>query len=120
MARRRAGSLSSLRELNRLKVLEVVRERGTVSRAEIAVVTGLARSTVSTALTMRQPDSARTPTRCSARARWSMSSSNARSITVTSRSQPARPRGGPVMVDLVTYPVRVVGSRIEVEIGGET
>jgi len=24
------------------------------------------------------------------------------------------------MVDLVTYPVRVVGSRIEVEIGGET
>jgi predicted NBD/HSP70 family sugar kinase len=48
MARRRAGSLSSLRELNRLKVLEVVRERGTVSRAEIAVATGLARSTVST------------------------------------------------------------------------
>jgi predicted NBD/HSP70 family sugar kinase len=34
--------------LNRLKVLEVVRERGTVSRAEIASVTGLARSTVST------------------------------------------------------------------------
>jgi predicted NBD/HSP70 family sugar kinase len=48
MARRRAGSLSSLRELNRLKVLEVVRERGTVSRAEIALDTGLARSTVST------------------------------------------------------------------------
>jgi predicted NBD/HSP70 family sugar kinase len=48
MARRRAGSLSSLRELNRLKVLEVVRERGTVSRAEIAMDTGLARSTVST------------------------------------------------------------------------
>ena len=48
MTRRRAGSLSSLRELNRLKVLEVVRERGTVSRAEIAIATGLARSTVST------------------------------------------------------------------------
>jgi predicted NBD/HSP70 family sugar kinase len=48
MKRGRAGSLSSLRDLNRLKVLEVVRERGTVSRAEIATVTGLARSTVST------------------------------------------------------------------------
>ncbi|MGI8904404.1 MAG: ROK family protein [Solirubrobacteraceae bacterium] len=48
MARTKAGSLSSLRELNRLKVLEVVRERGTVSRAEIASSTALARSTVST------------------------------------------------------------------------
>ena len=47
MARRRAGSLSSLRELNRLKVFEVVRERGAVSRAEIARHTGLAPSTVS-------------------------------------------------------------------------
>jgi predicted NBD/HSP70 family sugar kinase len=34
--------------LNRLRVLEVVRERGSVSRAEIAGETGLARSTVST------------------------------------------------------------------------
>ncbi len=48
MARRKAGSLSSLRELNRLKVLEVVREQATVSRGEIAATTGLARSTVST------------------------------------------------------------------------
>lgn len=48
MVRRKAGSLSSLRELNRLKVLEVVRDRVTVSRADIAVATGLARSTVST------------------------------------------------------------------------
>jgi predicted NBD/HSP70 family sugar kinase len=48
VGRRKPGSLSSLRELNRLKVLEVVRERGTVSRAEIAIATGLARSTVST------------------------------------------------------------------------
>jgi DNA-binding transcriptional ArsR family regulator len=47
-ARGRVGSLSSLRELNRLKVLEVVRERGTVSRSQIATATGLARSTVST------------------------------------------------------------------------
>ena len=46
--RGRVGSLSSLRELNRLKVLEVVRERGTVSRSQIASATGLARSTVST------------------------------------------------------------------------
>ena len=48
MSRKRAGSLSSLRELNRLKVFEVVREQRTVSRAEIATLTGLARSTVST------------------------------------------------------------------------
>jgi predicted NBD/HSP70 family sugar kinase len=48
MARRRAGSLSSLKDLNRLKVLEVVREQGTVSRVGIATLTGLARSTVST------------------------------------------------------------------------
>jgi predicted NBD/HSP70 family sugar kinase len=41
------GSLRSLRELNRLRVLEVVRERGDVSRADIARHTGLSRSTVS-------------------------------------------------------------------------
>jgi predicted NBD/HSP70 family sugar kinase len=40
--------LSSLRELNRLKVYEVVREHDTVSRSKIAMLTGLARSTVST------------------------------------------------------------------------
>jgi predicted NBD/HSP70 family sugar kinase len=34
--------------MNRLRVLEVVRERGSVSRSEIAASTGLARSTVST------------------------------------------------------------------------
>jgi predicted NBD/HSP70 family sugar kinase len=43
----RTGSLSSLRELNRLRVLETVRERGSATRADIARVTGLARSTVS-------------------------------------------------------------------------
>ena len=42
------GSLGSLRELNRLKVLEAVREHGMISRAQIASLTGLARSTVST------------------------------------------------------------------------
>jgi predicted NBD/HSP70 family sugar kinase len=46
--RTRIGSLGSLRELNRLKVLEVVREHEMVSRAQIASLTGLARSTVST------------------------------------------------------------------------
>lgn len=48
MTRGKVGSLSSLREMNRLRVLEVVRERGAVSRSEIAESTGLARSTVST------------------------------------------------------------------------
>lgn len=47
MTRGKVGSLSSLRELNRLRVLEVVRARGAVSRADIARQTGLARSTVS-------------------------------------------------------------------------
>lgn len=45
------GSLRSLRELNRLRVLETVRERGRVSRADIARVTGLSRSTVSSLVT---------------------------------------------------------------------
>jgi predicted NBD/HSP70 family sugar kinase len=40
--------LRSLRERNRLQVLEVVRGSGSVSRADIARRTGLARSTVST------------------------------------------------------------------------
>jgi predicted NBD/HSP70 family sugar kinase len=48
MGRRSPGSLRSLRERNRLQVLEVVRGRGSVSRADIARRTGLARSTVST------------------------------------------------------------------------
>lgn len=48
MTHKKAGALSSLRELNRLKVLEVVREQGSVSRSELAHATGLARSTVST------------------------------------------------------------------------
>jgi predicted NBD/HSP70 family sugar kinase len=43
-----SGSLSSLRESNRRRVIDALRERGTVSRAELARVTGLSRSTVST------------------------------------------------------------------------
>ncbi len=43
----RSGSLESLRELNRLRVVETLRERGTASRADIARRTGLSRSTVS-------------------------------------------------------------------------
>lgn len=43
-----SGSLRSLRQLNRRRVIEVLRERGSASRAEIARATGLSRSTVST------------------------------------------------------------------------
>jgi predicted NBD/HSP70 family sugar kinase len=44
---RRAGSLETLRELNRLRVVEALREQGRASRADIARQTGLSRSTVS-------------------------------------------------------------------------
>jgi predicted NBD/HSP70 family sugar kinase len=44
----RSGSLSSLRELNRLKVVDFLRLNGTASRADIARRTGLSTSTVST------------------------------------------------------------------------
>src|SRR3954466_14070796 len=50
------GSLRSLRELNRLRVLEIVRERGQASRADIARQTGLARSTVSSLVGELQRD----------------------------------------------------------------
>ena len=43
----RTGSLESLREFNRLRVVEALRGHGTASRAEIARITGLSRSTVS-------------------------------------------------------------------------
>jgi glucokinase-like ROK family protein len=42
-----SGSLRSLRALNRGRVIDALRERGTASRAEIARATGLSRSTVS-------------------------------------------------------------------------
>jgi glucokinase-like ROK family protein len=42
-----SGSLRSLRKLNRQRVIDALRERGTASRAEIARATGLSRSTVS-------------------------------------------------------------------------
>jgi predicted NBD/HSP70 family sugar kinase len=42
------GSLESLRERNRLAVIEILKQRGTASRAEIARLTGLSRTTVST------------------------------------------------------------------------
>ena len=41
------GSLHSLRELNRQRVIDAFRDRGTASRADVARVTGLSRSTVS-------------------------------------------------------------------------
>ena len=43
-----SGSLHSLRELNRRRIVDALRERGTASRAELARATGLSRSTVST------------------------------------------------------------------------
>lgn len=43
-----SGSLSSLRELNRLKIVDFLRLNGTASRAHLARRTGLSRSTVST------------------------------------------------------------------------
>ena len=55
----RTGSLESLRELNRLRVVETLRERGTASRAEIARVTGLSRSTVSSLVADLQAQRAR-------------------------------------------------------------
>jgi predicted NBD/HSP70 family sugar kinase len=44
----RTGSLSSLREFNRLQLVDFLRINGTASRAELARRTGLSRSTVST------------------------------------------------------------------------
>src|SRR6185295_17720784 len=43
----RTGSLESLRERNRLRVVEALRQRGAISRSDIARQTGLSRSTVS-------------------------------------------------------------------------
>ena len=48
MSTRRSGSLASLREGNRQRVIDALRERGLASRAELARMTGLSRSTVST------------------------------------------------------------------------
>jgi predicted NBD/HSP70 family sugar kinase len=44
---RRSGALASLRERNRKRVIDALRERGVASRAELARITGLSRSTVS-------------------------------------------------------------------------
>src|SRR6185312_16079659 len=43
----RTGSLESLRERNRLRVVEALRQRGAISRSDVARATGLSRSTVS-------------------------------------------------------------------------
>lgn len=45
------GSLASLREENRTRVIDALRERGVASRAELARITGLSRSTISTIVT---------------------------------------------------------------------
>ena len=50
------GSLESLRRLNRLRVIHVLRDQGLISRAEIARRTGLSRSTVSSLVADLQAD----------------------------------------------------------------
>ena len=50
------GSLAALRERNRLRVVEVLRRRGTASRADIARATGLSRTTVSSIVGLLQRD----------------------------------------------------------------
>src|SRR5204862_5400203 len=52
----RAGSLESLRRLNRLRVIHALRDQGKISRAEIARRTGLSRSTVSSLVADLQSD----------------------------------------------------------------
>ena len=47
MGQLRTGSLESLRERNRLRVVDALRQRGAISRSDIARQTGLSRSTVS-------------------------------------------------------------------------
>ena len=47
MSTKRSGSLASLREGNRRRVMDALRERGAASRAELARMTDLSRSTVS-------------------------------------------------------------------------
>jgi glucokinase-like ROK family protein len=56
MPQGRAGSLESLRRLNRLRVIHALRDEGQISRAEIARRTGLSRSTVSSLVSDLQAD----------------------------------------------------------------
>ena len=56
MGQLRTGSLESLRELNRLRVVDALRQRGAISRADIARRTGLSRSTVSSLVADLQAD----------------------------------------------------------------
>jgi predicted NBD/HSP70 family sugar kinase len=56
MASSHAGSLESLRRLNRLRVIHALRDQGLISRAEIARRTGLSRSTVSSLVSDLQAD----------------------------------------------------------------
>src|SRR5437763_14525914 len=56
MPQGRAGSLESLRRLNRLRVIHALRDQGKISRADIARRTGLSRSTVSSLVADLQAD----------------------------------------------------------------
>ena len=77
--RRGSGSLASLREGNRKLVIDALRKRGVASRAELARITGLSRSTISTIVAdlidgglaaEREGQPAARPTRAALR-RWS-------------------------------------------------
>jgi glucokinase-like ROK family protein len=52
----KTGSLETLRRLNRLRVIDALRDEGLISRAEIARRTGLSRSTVSSLVSELQAD----------------------------------------------------------------
>jgi DNA-binding Lrp family transcriptional regulator len=52
----RTGSLETLRRLNRLRVIDALRDEGLISRADIARRTGLSRSTVSSLVSELQAD----------------------------------------------------------------
>ena len=56
MSHARAGTLESLRRLNRLRVVDALRAEGLISRADIARRTGLSRSTVSSLISDLQAD----------------------------------------------------------------
>ncbi len=49
-----SGSLESLRERNRRQLLDALRRTGSASRADLARLTGLSRSTVSTLISELQ------------------------------------------------------------------
>ena len=74
-ARRSVGSLGELRTLNRLRVVDALRREGSASRSELARLTGLSRTTVTTLVAELEgqglvvEDAARAPHEASGRGR---------------------------------------------------